>query len=270
MTLPTPFVRDSGTGPAVVCLHSNASHSGQWGPLMKQLAGRYRVLAPDSYGSGASPDWHSDRTITLDDEVALMGSMFESLPEPFVVVGHSYGAAVALKLALTHPHKVAALALFEPTLFALIEADGPSPNDADGIRDAVTQAGAALDACSKDLAAATFIDFWMGTGSWERTPVERRLAIANSVVNVRRWGHALFKEPTPLASFSQLHMPVMLMTGELSPQSALGVTRRLLPALPNAQHHIFSGMGHMGPLTHAVPVNAVITAFVDRVIGLKD
>ena len=72
-----------------------------------------------------------------------------------------------------------------------------------------------------------------------------------------------------MATFSQLHIPVMLMTGELSPLSALGVTRRLLPVLPNAQHHVFTGMGHMGPLTHAASVNAVIKAFVDRVIGLK-
>ena len=43
-----PFVRESGHGPAVVCLHSNASNSGQWRGLMEQLSGSHRVLAPDS------------------------------------------------------------------------------------------------------------------------------------------------------------------------------------------------------------------------------
>ena len=36
---------------------------------MDVLSPRYRVLAPDSYGSGKSPDWHSDREIALRDEV---------------------------------------------------------------------------------------------------------------------------------------------------------------------------------------------------------
>lgn len=267
MTSATPFVRDAGTGPAVLCLHSNASHSGQWGPLIKQLSSRYRVLAPDSFGSGSSPDWPCDRTITLADEVALLDGVLGELQEPFVVVGHSYGAAVALKLALAHADRISGLALFEPTLFALIEADGPAPNDADGIRDTVSRAGEALDAGNPSLAAAHFIDYWMGPGSWDKTPAERQPAIANSVANVRRWGHALFTEPATRADFGRLRMPVLVMTGENSPRSAQGVANRLLPALPQAVHHAFPGVGHMGPLTHPAQVNAVIASFVDRVTG---
>lgn len=268
MTEPTPFVREAGDGPAVLCLHSNASHSAQWNPLSKLLSGRYRVLAPDSFGSGSSPDWPSDRIITLDDEVGLLDRMIRSLDAPFFVVGHSYGAALALKLALTHGPRVAGLALFEPTLFSLIDAEAAPPNEADGIRDTVARAGAALDAGDRNLAAAIFIDYWMGPGSWDQTPVERQPAIASSVANVRRWGHALFTEPATMADFGQLRMPLMLMTGELSPASAQGVTRRLLSALPGATHHAFPGIGHMGPLTHSAQVNAVIAAFLDRLAGI--
>ena len=64
-----PHFREAGSGPGVVCIHSNASSSTQWRGLMDQLSQNHRVLAPDSYGSGKSPDWHSDREITLQDEV---------------------------------------------------------------------------------------------------------------------------------------------------------------------------------------------------------
>ena len=37
-TAPVPFIREAGAGPGVVCLHSNASSSGQWRALMERLA----------------------------------------------------------------------------------------------------------------------------------------------------------------------------------------------------------------------------------------
>jgi pimeloyl-ACP methyl ester carboxylesterase len=39
------------------------------------------------------------------------------------LVGHSYGAAVALIAALATPGRVRAMALYEPTLFALLDAE---------------------------------------------------------------------------------------------------------------------------------------------------
>jgi pimeloyl-ACP methyl ester carboxylesterase len=39
------FFREAGCGPAAVCIHSSASSSAQWRPLMDRLAGRYRTLA---------------------------------------------------------------------------------------------------------------------------------------------------------------------------------------------------------------------------------
>lgn len=261
-TPPTPHCREAGAGPAVVCLHSNASVSGQWRGLMERLSSRFHVLAPDSYGAGQSPEWPSDRVITLDDEADLIEPVLQRAGEPLVLVGHSYGAAVALRVALRRPARVRALLLYEPTLFSLIEAEGPAPNEADGIRDAVAAAAAALDRGDRSEAARCFIDYWMGPGSWARTPPERQPAIAASVLNVRRWAHALMGEPTPLEAFGALTMPVLVMTGARSTTSAHGVARRLIPALPNATAHVFPSLGHMGPITHGELVNEAIERFL--------
>jgi pimeloyl-ACP methyl ester carboxylesterase len=257
-TLPLPYCREAGAGPAVICLHSNASVSGQWRALMTRLADRFHVLAPDAWGAGQSPEWPSAHTITLADEVDLIEPVLARAGPSFVLVGHSYGAAVALKAALRQPARVRALLLYEPTLFSLIEAEGPAPNDADGIRNAVADAAAALDRGDAPGAARAFIDYWMGPGSWDRTPPERQPAIAASVVNVRRWAHALMSESTPLAAFGALTMPVLVMTGARSTAAAHGVARRLVPALPNARSIELQGLGHMGPITHPEVVNDVI------------
>jgi len=117
------------------------------------LAPRFRVFAPDSYDSGKSPHWPSDRAIHLRDEVALIEPVLARAGSPLALIGHSYGAAVALIAALTDPGRVRAMALYEPTLFALLDAETPPPNEADGIRDAVIEAGVALDKGNRDAAA---------------------------------------------------------------------------------------------------------------------
>ena len=264
MTHPKPFVREGGAGPRVICIHANASNSGQWRGLIDLLSPRHHVLAPDSFGAGKSPDWHSDRLISLTDEVALIEPMLVESEHPAVLVGHSYGAAVALVAALAHPARVRALALYEPTLFSLLDAEEPPPNEADGIRLAVRAASAALERGDQSAAAEAFIDYWMGSGAWAKTPELRKPSIASSVTNVRSWANALFAEPTPLAAFRQLDIPVLYMVGGRSTASAHGVARILLSALPQVQVVTFGALGHMGPVTHPEIVNAEIEKFLKR------
>lgn len=257
-----PFFRESGAGPGVVCLHSNASSSSQWHALMEALAPRFHVLAADGYGAGRSPPWPTRRSVTLQDEVALLEPVFARAGESFTLVGHSYGAAVALVAAVAQPQRVRALALYEPTLFSLIDAESPPPNEADGIRNAVARAATALDAGDAAGAAECFIDFWMGPGAWAHMPPARQAPIAAAVANVRGWAQALFTEPTPLAAFAALEVPVLCMTGACSPASSLGVARLLAGALPQVQLVEFEGVGHMGPITHPERVNEAIARFL--------
>ena len=61
----SPFFREIGSGPGVVCLHANASSSSQWRALMDVLAPTFHVLAVDLYGVGKSPAWAADRPLCL-------------------------------------------------------------------------------------------------------------------------------------------------------------------------------------------------------------
>jgi pimeloyl-ACP methyl ester carboxylesterase len=262
MTPTTPYFREAGAGPGVVCLHSNASTSTQWRGLMERLAPRFHVVAPDLHGAGRGPVWPTDRPLALQDEVAMLEPVFEAAGAPLCLVGHSYGGAVALKAALARPQRVSAVALYEPTLFAVLEQEQANHPDGAGIRAAVIAAGAALDAGDRSAAAEHFIDYWMGAGAWRRTPPERQAPIAGSMVNVRGWGTALLTEPTPLAAFRALDMPVLYMVGARSPVSSRSVARLLTAALPNVQVVEFPELGHMGPVTHPGIVNAAVAEFL--------
>ncbi|GAB3765006.1 hypothetical protein GCM10028796_21270 [Ramlibacter monticola] len=263
MELQQPFLQEAGQGPGVVCLHANASTSGQWRGLLERLSPRFRVLAPDSYGAGRGPAWPGARH-TLRSEVELMEPVFARAGTPHFLVGHSYGGAIAMLAAALHPGRVRAVAVYEPTLFALVDAQGGPPNGVDGIRQVAHAAGAAAAAGDTATAARLFIDFWMGAGSWDATPPGRKPAIAQSVANVGGWWRALANEPTPLATFAAIEAPVLYLCGGRSPRSARAVAQVLAPALPNARVVEFEPLGHMGPITHPALVNAEIEQFLEE------
>jgi pimeloyl-ACP methyl ester carboxylesterase len=264
---PAPFFREAGFGPAVVCLHANASSSSQWRALMDACAPVFRVIAADSYGAGRTPAWPQGRALALRDEVALLEPVFARAGTPFSLVAHSYGAAVALIAALDRPERVRALVLYEPVLFSLIDAESPPPNDTDEFRRAFAAAAFALDAGDRDGAAECFIDFWMGPGAWVHTPGHRREAIAASVTHIRSWADACLREPTPLQAFSRLQVPVLYMVGKESPVCTRSVARLLASVLPQVELVELEGVGHMGPVTHPEIVNVEISRFLGRTLG---
>jgi len=259
-----PFFREVGSGRGIVCLHASGSSSSQWRSLMETLSPKHRVIAPDSYGSGKSPAWPRGRPLSLRDEAAFLEPVFSRAGERFSLIAHSYGAAVALVAALERPERVQALALYEPTLFALVDAESPPPNDAECFRRVFARVTAALGAGDTHGAAREFVDYWSGPGTWERVPEERKGSIAASMANAPDWAAAAFGEKTPLSAFSRLRIPVLYMIGKESPASSRAVARLLTRTLPIVEVVEFEGVGHMGPVTHPEIVNETITAFLER------
>lgn len=261
----TPFFLEAGSGPGVVCLHANASTSGQWRDLMAVLAPTFHVMCPDLYDAGQGPGWPSDRTIGLRDEVALVEPIMARAGARLSLVGHSYGAAVALIAALAAPERVRAMALYEPPLFSLLD---PATSEAGEIREVLADACAALDATGKrEAAAERFVDYWTGAGAWNRMPEGLRRPVADSVRNLRRWAYALFNEATPLAAFRSLDVPVLYLMGRRSTAASRAVSLLLTAVLPRVEVVQLDGVGHMGPVTHGEVVNTAIQGFLARYGG---
>ena len=231
---------------------------------MDHLAGRYRVLAADLYGCGGSPEWPGQRPLSLVDEVALIEPTLAAARDRFHLVGHSYGGAVALRAALAAPHRIESLVLFEPVLFSVLLADDPRQPGAREIVGVRNDSVAAIDGGRPDLAAARFIDYWMGGGAWRSMPEARRARVAAAMRSVPAEWDAILTDPTPLSAFATLDMPILLITGSESPTSSKAVARLLTKNLPLVTVVEIEGVGHMGPVTHADQVNALIAGHLDR------
>ena len=268
MTAATPpFVREAGQGCPVLCLHSNASSSSQWRGLMDQLAPRFRVLAPDLLGAGRSAPWPVVLGARLQHELDALAPLLLGLGDAphqrFHLVGHSYGAALALAIAQAWPQRVASAVLFEPTAFPLLTRPGPGDPAATGIAAVATAAIAAVDHGDLPAAAEAFIDYWMGAGSWAAMPEARRGPLADAMRPIRQWTEALFAEPWTDFGLARMTMPVLLLGGALSPASASDLLPILARLLPNATVQRLEAVGHMAPVTHPHRVNPLIVQWLD-------
>src|SRR5215831_2266173 len=100
-------VFEAGAGPAVLLLHGLGGAASNWVSIAPALAARCGVLVPELPGHGGSTALPAP-VLTLDpyaDRVAAL------LRTPALVVGHSLGGVVALRLALRHPQLVRGVVL---------------------------------------------------------------------------------------------------------------------------------------------------------------
>ncbi|MFI6017357.1 alpha/beta fold hydrolase [Streptomyces sp. NPDC051287] len=107
-----------GSGPAVLLLHGFPHTWEVWTDVMADLSGRYRVIAPDMRGFGASsrPASGYDAGTLADDAAVLLATLGVSSA---AVVGVDAGTAPAFLLALRRPGLVRRLVVMESVLGAL-------------------------------------------------------------------------------------------------------------------------------------------------------
>ena len=102
--------RVCGSGPALLLLHGIGDSSASWVPLMRPLAERFTVIAPDLLGHGESAKPRADYSVAayangMRDLLDVLGL------DTATVVGHSLGGGVAAQLTYQHPTRVDRLVL---------------------------------------------------------------------------------------------------------------------------------------------------------------
>ncbi|MFL5871637.1 MAG: alpha/beta fold hydrolase [Solirubrobacterales bacterium] len=94
--------RYGGEGPLVLLIHGITGRSGQWEPVVENLAGCRTVLAPDLLGHGESAKPRGDYSLGayasgVRDVMVALGH------ERATVVGHSLGGGIAMQFAYQFP-----------------------------------------------------------------------------------------------------------------------------------------------------------------------
>lgn len=266
---PLPGARSRSGSEIVIGLHCSASSGRQWDAYSQLLPADMGLLAPDLMGYGPGENWPAGKAVSLDAEARRLGPLLSTANGGVHLVGHSYGGAVALQMALRWPSRVKTLTLFEPVRFGLLLADP----DQEVLGQAILSVGRCIGwhAMSNRLeqAAALFVNYWSGSGAWEALPPSRQRAIAERMHKVHAEFAELFADRVPAAAYGKLDMPLRLITGSTSPLPARKVADLLARHCPQAELVRLNGVGHMGPISHPSAI-ASLLAFQPRQTQLAE
>ena len=261
MSLP---LREFGAGRPVVALHCSLAHGGAFAGLAGALEG-WQMIAPDLPGHGRSPEW-AGKADLHDDATRGALDLLRGFGRPVPVIGHSFGATVALRLALEMPDLVERLVLFEPVLFSAARAAG-GPAFGQHLRDHAPFAEA-LRAGDSRAAAAAFQAIW-GTGqAFERLPESQQSYIADRIHLIEAQNSVLIDDNASLLDHGRLEslgLPVLLVEGAMSPPIIGAIHDELARRLPQVSRKWLEGAGHMLPITHAGQSADAIRAFLGAV-----
>lgn len=259
----TPWrVWHRGDARPVLALHCSLAHSGAWSGLVERISG-VTVTALDLPGHGKAADWdgrevyHDLATRTAADLAGILGN-----GGPVDLFGHSYGATVALRIALARPDLVRSLVLVEPVLFAAARLD---PGYA--AFEVAHRAVAALLAEGRREAAAEMFHAQWGTGkAFHDLPERQRNYVLKRIPLIAAQNPALIDDTAGMlrpGGLEAIRGPVLMVEGSISPPIIAAVQRALCARLPRATRLIVPGAGHMVPVTHPGLVARAVQMHLD-------
>ena len=249
-----------GIGPPVVLVHSSVSGNKQWRRLVEVLRPTYQCFAPNLLGYGLTVPWLGERRQTIDDAAEVVLALCEETSGPIRLVGHSWGASLALETARKLGDAVSHLALYEPALHGLLvgHSRGVALAESSKIYAAVQELG---DAQRWMDLAEVFTDYFNGDGTWASTPLERQRAVASQLPpNRHEWDAG--SQSMTAQRFAGVTARTLILRGSLTRLAPRETVEILCEAFPHWRMREIEGAGHMGPLTHSALINAELAAFL--------
>jgi pimeloyl-ACP methyl ester carboxylesterase len=222
----------------------------------RELESDWRVLAPDFIGYGQSETWPGDRIFSVDSDLGVLLDLAKKTKRPLHLVGHSYGAALALAAARELGPKVRSLTLVEPVAFNLLRVEH-RPEWAEVERLGVAVLTAVANGNDRDAAAA-FTRYWLGRFRWWVSPEKFKSAITATMPKLALEFSIIIDAPTRLHDFASVTAPTLLIAGSKTRAPARAVVDMLGATLSNATVTVLKGAGHMSPFTHPAELNRLI------------
>jgi pimeloyl-ACP methyl ester carboxylesterase len=243
-----------GEGPPLVLVHGAVCDHRVWQPQFEALGDEFTVIAWDAPGCGRSDD--PPESFRLPDYADVLAGTIAALDVgPAHVIGHSFGGALALELALRHPASVAKLVVVggyagwagslpaeevERRLAFALDVAGRLPGGFEP-----TSMPGLFSVKMTDKAAAALATIM----SESRPTATRSMAHALAEADLR-------------AALPSMTIPTLLIYGDADERSPLNVAEDLHRRIPTSRLVALPGLGHECALEDPDRFNSEVRTFL--------
>jgi non-heme chloroperoxidase len=245
---------DHGHGPAIVFVHGGMEDYRAWEAQIAPLSKNFRVIAYSRRynfpNHNAIRSGNHSAIVDAEDLAALIRRLKLGRVH---LVGHSYGAYIALLLAQKHPEMVRSLVLSEPPLMKwLTDIPNGKPLLDDFMNNMWLPCGQAFRRGSPETALRITVD-WFGSHESPRTghfsysslPPDARNYLMQ---DIREWQALTTSRdafpPLSREQVRQVRAPVLLFSGSRSVHAFRLIADELARTLPSVQFVVLDGATH--------------------------
>jgi pimeloyl-ACP methyl ester carboxylesterase len=233
-------VRSYGSsGPEVIVLHGGPGACGSMAQVARRLADSYRVLEPYQRGSA----------MTVAEHVADLHEVVEAYTEHVApaLVGHSWGAMLALAYAAAHPTTVGPIVMACSGTFDLPSRERFGVNMDKrmdrGMRDRLERLKQLTDPNERFRALG---DFMMELYSCDLATTDQEIDESEPGANSETWEDMvrLQQEDVYPATFAAIKSPVLMLHGAADPHPGEMIRASLAPYIPQLEYREWERCGH--------------------------
>ena len=223
----------------VVLLHSALGDSRLWHRQIEELRPSFDVVAPDLPGWGTTP--------LPTEPFSIVDGVAAELPA--ILIGNSFGGAVALRTALAHQDRVERL--------VLIGAGLPAWDWTEEMRDYFASEEDAIEAGDLDAATEVNLEFWVAPAHRDEVRPQQRLAL--ELQTAHEEPEVIWPEMAPL---STLQTPTLVIVGEEDKADFRAIAQHLAEEIPDAELVIVPGAGHLVGIDQPEELNTLLLEFL--------
>jgi pimeloyl-ACP methyl ester carboxylesterase len=254
---------EEGSGLPVVLIHGSVSDYREWSKQMKALARHYRVIAYSRryHWPNTVPGTEADGSREL--QVNDLASIIRALKlAPVHLVGHSYGGAIALQLALRHPELVRTLVVAEPGVGGVLANTTETEaarKEGQAIQDMMKRAFASGDA---ERIVRTYAA-QVAPGVFEKAKPEVRQMLLDNVLAF----HLDFSSrrlPFTCDDARRITTPALVFAGERSTPGLQLIAKTLAGCLKEARFVRIPNATHWIPHDQPQKFNTALLAFLGQ------
>ena len=228
---------------AVVVLHGGLGASGYMAPVAQALSDTFRVLEPIQRGSGGEP-------LTVAQHVDDLHKLIEEQCGDLrpALVGHSWGAMLALAYAAAHPGRVNAVVLIGCGTFDLAARDRMKAVQAERTDDSLRQR---LEQLPEEFPNINDQLRFRGKliqqlDSYDPISTDEDDVVVDARANHETWQDMLRlqKEGVYPAAFTAIHEPVIMLHGDYDSHPGRMIRASLELYLPQLEYRELKRCGH--------------------------